>query len=155
LQLVPHLIGTLAAPRLSTAQLGERVRRIGWLSSRDLRPTLIENMRDLGWMEGRNITFEVRSHETRRERAPALAKELVHAKVELIVAVAPTAIRAAMEATSEIPIVMAWWGGPDLVESGLIASYARPGGNITGVDMLLSVLDAKRLQSCTKLCPRR
>jgi ABC-type uncharacterized transport system substrate-binding protein len=54
-----------------------------------------------------------------------------------------------MQATSANPIVMAWWGGPDLVESGVIASYARPGGNVTGVDMVLSLLDAKRLNLAT------
>ena len=67
---------------------------------------------------------------------------------------APSAIRAAMQATSEVPIVMAWWGGPDLVESGAIASYARPGGNVTGVDMLLSVLDANRLDVLRQAVPR-
>ena len=142
-------------PRHSIAQPTERVRRIGWLSGTPgVRPTLIEAIRELSWIEGRNITFEVRNAEGKRELAPVLAKELVDAKVDLIVAVAPAAIRAAMQATSDIPIVMAWWGGPDLVESGLIASYARPGGNVTGVDMLLSVLDAKRLDVLHQAVPK-
>jgi putative ABC transport system substrate-binding protein len=59
-----------------------------------------------------------------------------------------------MQATSAIPIVVAWWGGPDLVESGEIASYARPGGNVTGVDMVLSLLDAKRLDVLHQAVPK-
>jgi putative ABC transport system substrate-binding protein len=82
-----------------------------------------------------------------------LAEEPIGANVELTVAEAPSAIRAAMQATSEVAIVMAWWGGPDLVASGVIASYARPGGNVTGVDMLLSALDAKRLDVLRQAVP--
>ncbi len=101
------------APRNSRAQPAERVRRIGWLSgTTGVRPTLSEGLRELGWIEGRNITFEVRNTEGQRERTLPLAKELVAARVEIIVAVAPLAIRAATQATSEVPIVMAWWGGP-------------------------------------------
>jgi putative ABC transport system substrate-binding protein len=119
-----------------------------------VRPTLSEPLRQLGWVEGRNIAFEVRHTEGQRQRFIPMAKELVEAKVELIIAVAPTAIRAAMQATNVVPIVMAWWGGPDLVEAGLIASYARPGGNVTGVDMLLSALDAKRLDVLHQAVPK-
>ena len=127
------------APRTSLAQPAERMRRIGWLSdTAGVRPTFSAALRDLGWVEGRNISFETRNNQGQRERSPELAKELVAARVDVIVAVAPIAIRAAAQATSEIPIVMAWWGGPDLVESAVIASYARPGGNVTGVDMLVS-----------------
>jgi putative ABC transport system substrate-binding protein len=145
--------GTVVTARHAAAQRGERVRRIGWLGTGDVRPAFRESMRDLGWIEDRNMTFDSRLAD-KRERAPALAKELVDAKVDVIVAVAPAAIRAAMQATREIPIVMAWWGGPDLVASGLIASYARPGGNVTGVDMLLSVLDAKRLEVLHRAVPK-
>jgi putative tryptophan/tyrosine transport system substrate-binding protein len=81
-------------------------------------------------------------------------RRIVAAKVELIVAVAPGAIRAAMQASNEVPIVMAWCGGPDLVEAGVIASHARPGGNGTSVDMLLSVLDAKRLDVLHQAVPK-
>jgi ABC-type uncharacterized transport system substrate-binding protein len=68
---------------------------------------------------------------------PELAADLVRSNVDVILASAPSAIRAAMDATTKIPIVMSWWGGPDLVQSGIIASFARPGGNVTGVHMLL------------------
>jgi putative ABC transport system substrate-binding protein len=147
--------GALTAPTTPQAQPAERVRRIGWLGETlGVRPTFSEALRELGWVEGRNISFETRNAEGQRKRLPELAKQLVAARVDVIVAVAPTAIRAAAQATSEIPIVMAWWGGPDLVESGVIASYARPGGNVTGVDMLLSALDAKRLDLLRQVAPK-
>jgi putative ABC transport system substrate-binding protein len=148
--------GPLVAPGIVRAQPAERVRRVGWLSNTHsvVRPTISEPLRQLGWVEGRNIAFEVRYTEGKAERLPAMAKELVEAKVELIIAVAPFAIRSAMQSTRDIPIVMAWWGGPDLVEAGVIASYARPGGNVTGVDMLLSVLDAKRLDLLHQAVPK-
>lgn len=145
----------LIAPRGTRAQPAERLRRIGWLSGTPgVRPTLIEALRELGWIEGRNIIFEVRNAEGQREQALALARELVAAQVEIVVAVAPAAVRAAMQASSGMPIVMAWWGGPDLVEAGVIASYARPGGNVTGVDMLSSALDAKRLDVLHQAVPK-
>lgn len=147
--------GTLMPTRSARAQPAERMRRIGWLSGTDnIRPTLSDALRELGWIEGRNISFETRNAEGQRERYAPMAKDLVAAKVELIVAMAPGAIRAAMQATNEVPIVMAWWGGPDLVEAGVIASYARPAGNVTGVDMLLSALDAKRLDVLHQAVPR-
>jgi putative ABC transport system substrate-binding protein len=149
------MAGALIAPTTTWAQSAERVRRIGWLSdTAGVRPTFREALRELGWVEGRNISFETRNTQGRRERSPELARELVVAKVDVIVAAAPIAIRAAAQATREIPIVMAWWGGSDLVESGVIASYARPGGNVTGVDMLLSALDAKRLDVLRQAVPK-
>jgi putative ABC transport system substrate-binding protein len=147
--------GALIASRSTRAQPAERVHRIGWLSdTAGVRLTFSAALRELGWVEGRNISFEIRNTEGRRERSVELAKELVAAQVDVIVAVAPIPIRAAAQATSEIPIVMAWWGGPDLVESGVIASYARPGGNVTGVDMLFAALDAKRLDLLRQVAPR-
>ncbi|MEO7854625.1 MAG: ABC transporter substrate-binding protein [Rubrivivax sp.] len=146
--------GAMMAPTTTRSQPAERKRLIGWLSgTAGVRPTLNAALREFGWIEGRNISFEVRITEGQRERLLPLAMELVAAQVEIIVAVAPLAIRAAMQATSEIPIVMAWWGGPDLVASGVIASYARPGRNVTGVDMLLSALDAKRLDVLRQAVP--
>jgi putative ABC transport system substrate-binding protein len=100
-------------------------------------------MREFGHVEGKTFVFETRLAEGKYDRLPALAAELVSAKVDLIVAVAPAAVRAAKEATKSIPIVIAWWGGPDLVESGVVASFARPGGNITGVHMLSMILDER------------
>jgi putative ABC transport system substrate-binding protein len=147
--------GTLMTARIAQAQPSERVRHIGWLSgTENVRPTLSDALRELGWIEGRNISFETHNAEGQRERTAPMAKDLVAAKVELIVAMGPGAIRAAMQATNEVPIVMAWWGGPDLVEAGVVASYARPGGNVTGVDMLLSALDAKRLDVLHQAVPK-
>jgi putative ABC transport system substrate-binding protein len=147
--------GALLVPRSARASAADPLRRIGWLSdSGGVRATFSEALRELGWVEGRNISFETRSTQGQRERSPELAKQLVAAGVEVIVAVAPMPIRAAAQATKEIPIVMAFWGGPDLVESGLIASYSRPGGNITGVDMRQSELDVKRLDLLRQAVPK-
>ena len=148
-------LGLLAAPLGAEAQQAGKVYRIGWLTPlTGVRPTFRDALRDLGWVEGRTIAFEVRSADGHRERLPELAADLVRSNVDVIVAVAPTAIRAAKRATTKIPIVMAWWGGPDLVESGIIASFARPGGNITGIHMLLVALDAKRLDLLRQAVPK-
>lgn len=147
--------GALMVPCATKAQPAERVRHIGWLSeTAGVRPAFSEALRELGWVEGRNIGFDIRDAQGQRERLPELAKELVAAQVDVIVGVTPIAIRAAAQATREIPIVMAWWGGPDLIESGIISSYARPGGNVTGVDMRASALDAKRLDLLRQVAPR-
>ena len=118
-----------------------------------MRTQLIEALRTLGYVEGQTIAFEVRTAENNLERLPALAAELVRSKVDIIVAVSPPAIRAAKQATSTIPIVMGFWGGEGLLESGVVASFARPGGNITGVYMLSAELDAKRLDVLLEALP--
>jgi putative ABC transport system substrate-binding protein len=146
----------LLDPRGAAAQ-SARVRRIGWLSfsgTAEPRSTLIAALREFGWTEGGNLAIDARHADGRPEKLAEAAAELASGKVELIVAVAPSAIRAAMQATTELPIVMGWWGGPDLVAAGIIASYARPGGNVTGVDMLLSALDAKRLDVLRQAVPQ-
>jgi putative tryptophan/tyrosine transport system substrate-binding protein len=148
------LAGALGCPRLATAQPSARVRRLGWLSPFvGPRPTFRDAMRELGYVEGKTFVFETRLAEGKYDRLPALAAELVSMKVDLIVAVAPAAVRATKEATKSIPIVIAWWGGPDLVESGVVASFARPGGNITGVHMLSVALDEKRLELLLQAVP--
>ena len=147
--------GSAVATVLSVSAQTTKTYRVGWLSgTAGVRPSLSDALRELGWIDGRNISFETRNTEGQRERQAPMARSLVAAKVDLIIAVAPSAIRAAMQSTNEVPIVMAWWGGPDLVEAGVIASYARPGGNVTGVDMLLSVLDAKRLDLLHQVVPK-
>ena len=103
----------------------------------------------LGWVDGHNIRIEVRLAEGRAERLPELAQSLVRAKASVILALGPPAIRAAQQATSTIPIV----ANADLLASGLIASLARPGGNTTGVSMLNTELDAKRLEILKELVP--
>jgi putative tryptophan/tyrosine transport system substrate-binding protein len=103
----------------------------------------------LGLVDGRNIRVEVRLAEGHLERLPELAQSLVQAKASVILALGPPAIRAAQQATSTIPIV----GNADLLASGLIASLARPGGNTTGVSMLNTELDAKRLEILKEIVP--
>jgi putative ABC transport system substrate-binding protein len=148
--------GLLAAPLAAEAQQAGRVWRIGWLQfgSGGPRVTLLDALHELGYIEGRNITFEVRPSDAHPDRLPALAADLVRLNVDVIVAVAPPAILAAKGATTTIPILMAYWGGPDLVESGVVASLSRPGGNVTGVDMLNTALETKRLEFLLEAVPK-
>jgi putative tryptophan/tyrosine transport system substrate-binding protein len=132
-----------------------KVWHIGYLSpSGGLaeRPTLVKALSDRGYVEGQTVRFDVRSADNDIGRLPELAAALVRAKVDLIVAVSQLAIRPASEATSTIPIVMAFWGGQGL-ESNITASFPRPGGNVTGVYMLASELDAKRLELLLEALP--
>ena len=154
--LLTALRGSLAAPLAAEAQQAGKVWRIGWLNfgSGGPRITFREALNELGYIEAKNISFEVRSGDGLNARLPALAAELVGSKVDVIVAVAPPAIRAAKAATTTTPILMAYWGGPDLVESGIVASLSRPGGNVTGVDMLNTGLDAKRLELLLEAVPK-
>jgi putative tryptophan/tyrosine transport system substrate-binding protein len=146
---------SLTTPCASQAQQTAQLYRIGWLhpSAAGPRATFRDALRELGYVEGKNLAFEVRGAEGKFEQFPRLAAELVASRVDVLVAVAPTAIRAARQATSTIPIVMAYWGGPDLVEAGIIASLARPGGNVTGVSMLNPELDVKRLELLVEAVP--
>ncbi len=147
-------IGAAAHAQEHKAQQAGKVYRVGWLSFfGEPRPTFREAMRELGYVEGKTVVFEARNADGRSDRMPELVAELITSKVDIIVASAPPAILAAKDATRSIPIVMAYWGGPDLVESGVIASFARPGGNVTGVHMLSSVLDAKRLDLLVQAVP--
>jgi putative ABC transport system substrate-binding protein len=131
-------LSLLAAPLVAEALRPAKVPRIGILSltspSSAAEPSQgwREGLRDLGYVEGQNITFEERYAEGKRERLPALAAELVQLQVDVIVAGGgPIVVRAAQEATSTIPIVMT--SGADPVRDGLVVSLARPGGNVTGV----------------------
>jgi len=108
-------------------------------------------LREHGYVEGQNIVVEWRSADGNTERASALAAELVRAGVKVIVAEFTPAVRAAKNATSTIPIVMASAGDP--VATGLVASLARPGGNVTGLTNLASELSAKRLDLVRELVP--
>ncbi len=106
---------------------------------------------ELGYIEGRNIVIEYRSADGKIERLPGLATELVGLKVDLIVALATPAGRAAQQATTTIPIVVTAMGDP--VRDGLVASLARPGGNITGTTFLGPELVPKRLSFLRELLP--
>src|SRR6266498_743337 len=139
-------------------QQTEKVPRIGFLAvgSREGRAFLIEGflqgVREHGYVEGQNIVIEYRFSEDRDDRLPALAAELVAMKVQLILASGTPASFAAKQATSTIPIVM---GGiaANPVETGLVASLGRPGGNITGMSMMSSQLGGKRLELLKEIVP--
>ena len=150
---------SLLPPHEAAGQQTGKVPRIGFLAvgSREGRAFMIEGLRqglrDHGYVEGQNIIIEYRFSEDRNDRLPALAAELVAMKVPLIVASGTPASFAAKEATSTIPIVM---GGiaADPVATGLIASLARPGGNITGMTMMSPQLAGKRLELLKRVVPR-
>jgi putative ABC transport system substrate-binding protein len=150
--------GALAWAGATRAQAPAKVRRIGLLSTTSpsvSAPWLQAfrlGLRDLGWVEGRNISIEYRYAEGRQDRFPDLAADLVGLKVDVIVVnVTPTAL-AAQKATRTIPIVMVAGGDP--VATGLAESLARPGGNITGLSQMISELAGKRLELLTEIVPK-
>jgi putative ABC transport system substrate-binding protein len=109
-------------------------------------------LRELGWIEGQNITIERRYAENRLERLPELASELVRLNVELIVALGTLGPLAAKRATSTIPIVMTAAGDP--LASGLVASLGRPGGNVTGLSLMVPDIAGKRLELLKEILPQ-
>ena len=111
-----------------------------------------QELSKLGWIEGKNITIEYRFSEQKRERLPELAADLVRLKVDLIVVTGEPPALAAKKATTTIPIVMANAGDP--VGSGLVASLARPGGNVTGLSNLATELNSKRLEVLKDAIPK-
>jgi len=149
--------GLLAAPLGARAQQAGKVYRIGVLSVqssftvRPVQSAFKQKLRDLGYVEGRNLVIENRFAEGRYERLPELARELLRLNVDLLVSPdgAPSTL-ALKAATKTIPIV--FYAG-DAVESGLVASIARPGGNLTGVSGLTAGLDAKRLEVLKEAVP--
>jgi putative ABC transport system substrate-binding protein len=148
--------GALLLPRAAPAQPAGRVARIGYLtpssvSTRGGAVELRRRLRDLGYVEGRDLRFEIRSANEDYERLPDLAADLVRSGVDLIVAVSSPAIRAAENATSTIPIVMV--SGADPVVGLFVSSLARPGGNVTGVTTYLPALAAKRLEVLRECVP--
>jgi putative ABC transport system substrate-binding protein len=144
--------GFLACPFITFAQPAKRP-RIGVLGNEDGPhwEGFRQGMRDLGYVDGSNVTMEARWSEGRTDRLPALALELVQLKVDIIVASGTQAIRAAKEATSTIPIVMAVSTYPDKI--GLVESLARPGGNVTGLSNVTPELMGKRFQLLKEVAP--
>ncbi len=155
----------LAAVLLTVAVVAEaqqptKVSRIGYLVSSDSitessRSEAIRRaLRDLGYVEGQNIAFEYRYAEGKLDRFPEIAAELVRLKVDVIVvAGGNTLIRAAKNATKTIPIVMVG-SAPDPVEAGFVESLARPGGNVTGLALLVNELAGKRLELLKEGVPK-
>jgi putative tryptophan/tyrosine transport system substrate-binding protein len=151
-------LGTVAGSFASFAQQQGRVWRVGFLSLYSA-PEIAQNtaafvtaLRELGYIEGKNLVVEWRFAEGRFERLPGLAADLVQLKVDVIVAVASAAISAAKNATSTIPIVMATTGDP--VGSGFVKSLARPGGNITGLSNMGGDTGAKLLDLLLAAVPK-
>src|SRR5262245_60777833 len=137
-------------PLVSIAQQSERMRRIGVLEtiSAELNSTNFEalrkGLRDLGYIEGQNLTIEYRSADGQVERFPPLAEELVRAQVDVIVTRGTPAVFAAKNATTTIPVVMAASGEP--LATGIIPGLARPGGNVTGLSAFTNELIPKRIE---------
>jgi len=148
----------LAAPLTADAQPAAKVPRIGFLgnSTAALEANLVgpfrEGLRELGYVEGRNILIEYRWAEGKNERLPALIAELIALKVDVIVTAGTPAALAVKKATTSIPLVMAAVGDP--VGVGLVASLARPGGNVTGLSAIAPELEGKRLELLREVVPR-
>jgi putative ABC transport system substrate-binding protein len=148
------VLGLGAAPPASDAQAPTRVPRIGYLAPVSLparEEIFFQELRRLGYSEGQSIAIEYRSAGGRFERLPGLAAELVALKVDVIVAVVTQAALAAKKATGTIPIVML--GVSDPVGSGLIASLARPGGNVTGTSSTAAEVVGKQVELLRELLP--
>jgi putative ABC transport system substrate-binding protein len=140
------------------AQQPGRIFRIGFLDSSTasgmavLLEAFWQEMRKLGWIEGKNITIEYRFAEQKPERIPELAADLVRLKVDLILVAGASLALAAKNATTTIPIVTTTTGDP--VGAGLVASLARPGGNVTGLSSLVPELNSKRLEILKDAVPK-
>lgn len=146
----------VAGPSDGWAQAPGRIYRLGILRPTGTAPfdvNIPEALRELGYVEGRNLIIDRRYAEGRTERLPALARELVAAKMDAIVAVGTGAVRAATEASSTIPVVM--FGNFDPIALGLVKSLARPGGNVTGVLIAADgTLAGKKLELLREVVPR-
>ncbi len=144
----------LAAPLAAEAQQAAKIARIGYLANNPAsNPHLLDafrrGLRDLGYVEGRNVVIEIRSAEGKPERFPALAAELVALKVDVIVTGGGTlSALAAKQATRTLPIVFT--ADADPVMSGLVTSLSRPGGNVTGLSVLEPELVGKGLEQLTQ-----
>jgi putative ABC transport system substrate-binding protein len=140
------------------AQAPDKVRRLGWLmagspkSHGRVLEAFREGMRERGWVEGRNMTLELRWAEGKLERLPALAAELVRLNPEVIITAATAVHLAVKKQTSTIPIVMAT--GADPIAAGLVDSLARPGSNVTGLTGFFEATPVKMLELAAALVPR-
>jgi ABC-type uncharacterized transport system substrate-binding protein len=144
----------LALISRAEAQQPKKVPRIGFLGTvaKERIDAFRQGLRDLGWVEGQNITIDYRSEASQRDRLPDLAAELVRLKVHVIVTPGFSTALAASRATKTIPIVMA--SNPDPVELDLVASFAHPGGNVTGLFNLNAAVGGKRLELLKETVPK-
>src|SRR5438552_14764273 len=151
------LLALGAAPLRSFAQQQAKISRLGVLlyTTPQTDPNIAafrQEMRQLGYIEGQNLLTEYRFAEGRPDRLPDLASELVNLKLDVIFVLGGDVTPAAQKATRTIPIVM--WVSNDPVQMGFVASLARPGGNITGVTLILDQLAGKRLALLKEVAPR-
>jgi len=155
--IVALAVGCLAAPLAAGAQQqAGKLSRIGVLMNlyppdADPPQAFRQGLRDLGYVEGQNLVIDWRYQLGRSDRLPILAAELVRLKPDVIVADVTVAIRAAMQATSTIPIVMA--SSADALGTGLVRNLGRPGANVTGITIMLAEMSAKRLQLLKEAMP--
>lgn len=152
------LLATVFVSSAPAAQQTLKIPRIGYISGAGNEANqgpyveaLRQGLRELGYIEGRNFTIEYRGAAGQIERVPSLVEELVRLNVDLLVAPVPGAARAAKQATTTIPIVIV--SGIDPVASGMVASLARPGGNLTGISTLAQDLNGKRLELLKEVVP--
>jgi ABC-type uncharacterized transport system substrate-binding protein len=153
---VVHAVSLVLALLAAEAQEATKIARIGYLAldraaSPHVREAFLQGLRDLGYVEGRNVVIEYRDAEGRSERLPALAAELVALKVDVILAGGTPQALAAKQATKTIPIVVASATAP--VTDGLVTSLAQPGGNVTGLSFLAPELVGKRLELLKQAVP--
>jgi ABC-type uncharacterized transport system substrate-binding protein len=159
-EFISALVGASVLPLAARAEQPKKVPRIGFLAtgsleSSEARPTLnafYQGLREYGYIDGENVIVEVRAADSKIERFPALASELVGLNLDLIVASNSVAGRAVQQATTTIPIVIPVMGDP--VGDGLVAGLARPGGNITGLTFLGPQLVPKRLALLKEALPK-
>jgi ABC transporter substrate binding protein len=149
--------GAAAWPLVARAQSPGKLAKIGYLGSSTAlaqsqwTAAFVQRFRELGWIEGRNVTIEYRWAEERNERFGEIAAEFVRLKVDVIVTAGTAPVLATKRATSVIPIVFPLAGDP--VGNGLVVSLARPGGNITGCRSRLPILEPRDSNFCAKLLP--
>ena len=148
----------LAVAIIAEAQQAAKIPRIGYISGTGNQTSqgpyveaLRQGLRDLGYVEGKTFIIEYRGAEGKIERVPSLVEELLHLKVDLLIAPLPPAIQAAKRVTKTIPIVMV--ASIDPVTTRLVESLARPGGNLTGISTLSQQLNGKRLELLKEVVP--
>jgi putative ABC transport system substrate-binding protein len=148
----------VVAGAVAQAQQPTKVPRIGYLTGTSLSANSArtdafrQGLRELGYVDGKNVVIEWRSAEGKGDRLPGLAAELVRLKVDIMITGGPTSNRAAKQATITIPIVMAFDNDP--IGNGFVASLARPGGNITGLSTLAPEISGKQLELLKEIVPR-
>jgi len=142
----------LVAPTLGQAQGAAKPFRIGLLQTEPSQTQIQESLRELGYVEGRDVVYEARYSQGRSERLDTFALELVRLKVDVIVAANPASVLSAKRATATIPIVMT--NTPDPVQLGIVARLARPSGNVTGTTTLTIEISVKQIELLKQAVPR-